>query len=101
MKKSAEKGFINATDVADYLAKKGMPFRDAYKCSGKLVAVCVNGNSTLNSLPIEEYKKISTLFDDDIYSAIDLVTCVEKRSSQGGPSMSSVLEQIKKAKEEL
>ena len=101
MKKSAEKGFINATDVADYLAKKGMPFRDAYKCSGKLVAVCINSNNTLNSLPIEEYKKISTLFDDDIYSAIDLVTCVEKRSSQGGPSMSSVLEQIKKAKEEL
>ena len=98
MKKAAEKGFINATDVADYLAKKGMPFRDAYKCSGQLVAVCINTNNTLNSLPIEEYKKISTLFDKDIYEIIDLKNCVEKRASQGGPSVLSIKEQIKKFK---
>ena len=98
MKKAAEKGFINATDVADYLAKKGMPFRDAYKCSGQLVAICINTNNTLNSLPLEEYKKISTLFEQDIYDVIDLKNCVEKRASQGGPSISSVKEQIKKIK---
>ena len=98
MKKAAEKGFINATDVADYLAKKGMPFRDAYKCSGQLVAICINTNNTLNSLPLEEYKKISALFEQDIYDVIDLKNCVEKRASQGGPSISSVKEQIEKIK---
>ena len=98
MKKAAEKGFINATDVADYLAKKGMPFRDAYKCSGQLVAVCISTNNTLNSLPLEEYKKISSLFDNDIYETIDLKNCVEKRSSQGGPSKKSVLNQIEEIK---
>ena len=98
MKKAAEKGFINATDVADYLAKKGMPFRDAYKCSGQLVAVCISTNNTLNSLPLEEYKKISTLFENDIYETIDLKNCVEKRASQGGPSKKSVLNQIEEIK---
>ena len=98
MKKAAEKGFINATDVADYLAKKGMPFRDAYKCSGQLVAVCISTNNTLNSLPIEEYKKISSLFENDIYETIDLKNCVEKRASQGGPSKKSVLNQIEEIK---
>ena len=98
MKKAAEKGFINATDVADYLAKKGMPFRDAYKCSGQLVAVCINTNNTLNSLPLEEYKKISALFEKDIYETIDLMNCVEKRASQGGPSQKSVLKQIEEIK---
>ncbi len=98
MKKAAEKGFINATDVADYLAKKGMPFRDAYKCSGQLVAICINTNNTLNSLPLEEYKKISTLFEKDIYETIDLMNCVEKRASQGGPSQKSVLKQIEEIK---
>ena len=98
MKKAAEKGFINATDVADYLAKKGMPFRDAYKCSGELVAVCINTSNTLNSLSIEEYKKISTLFENDIYETIDLKNCVEKRASQGGPSKKSVLKQIEEIK---
>ena len=100
MKNAAEKGFINATDVADYLAKKGMPFRDAYKCSGELVAVCINTSNTLNSLPIEEYKKISTLFDDDIYETIDLKNCVEKRASLGGPSKKSVLKQIELIKKD-
>lgn len=98
MKKAAEKGFINATDVADYLAKKGMPFRDAYKCSGQLVAVCISTNNTLNSLPLEEYKKISSLFENDIYETIDLKNCVEKRASQGGPSKKSVLNQIEEIK---
>ena len=101
MKKAAEKGFINATDVADFLAKKGMPFRDAYKCSGQLVAVCINTNNTLNSLPLEEYKKISTLFENDIYETIDLKNCVEKRASQGGPSKKSVIQQIELIKKEL
>ena len=101
MKKAAEKGFINATDVADYLAKKGMPFRDAYKCSGQLVAICINTNNTLNSLPLEEYKKISTLFEQDIYDVIDLNNCVEKRASQGGPCILSIKKQITKIKSQL
>ncbi|MBO4694810.1 MAG: argininosuccinate lyase [Clostridia bacterium] len=101
MKKAAEKGFINATDVADYLAKKGMPFRDAYKCSGQLVAICINTNNTLNSLLLEEYKKISTLFEQDIYNVIDLKNCVEKRVSQGGPSILSIKKQITKMKSQL
>ena len=101
MKKAAEKGFINATDVADYLTKKGMPFRDAYKCSGQLVAICINTNNTLNSLPLEEYKKISALFEQDIYDVIDLNNCVEKRASQGGPCILSIKKQINKIKSQL
>ena len=98
MKKAAEKGFINATDVADYLAKKGMPFRDAYKCSGKLVAICIQKGETLNSLSLDEYKKISPMFEKDVYDVIDLMNCVEKRASQGGPSPSSVKKQIEQIK---
>ncbi|MCR4661373.1 MAG: argininosuccinate lyase [Clostridia bacterium] len=101
LKKSAEFGYINATDVADYLTKKGVPFRDAYKISGKLVAICIEKKITLNELELEEYKKMSNLFEKDIYNAIDLTNCVEKRTSIGGPSNSSVKVQIKKIKQEL
>ena len=91
---AAQKGFINATDLADYLVKKGMPFRSAYKISGQLVALCISGGTVLEKLPLETYKNYSELFDTDLYEAIDLVTCVQKRISKGGPSKASVEEQI-------
>ena len=94
MKLAAQKGFINATDLADYLVKKGMPFRSAYKISGQLVALCINGNTVLEELPLETYQNYSDLFDADLYEAIDLMTCVEKRISKGGTSVSSVEAQI-------
>ena len=94
MKRAAQKGFINATDLADYLVKKGMPFRSAYKISGQLVALCIRENTVLEELPLETYKTYSKLFDDDLYQQIDLMTCVEKRISEGGTSVASVEAQI-------
>ncbi len=91
---AAQKGFINATDLADYLVKKGMPFRTAYKISGTIVSECISKNTVLEKLPLEEYKKHSDLFDSDLYAEIDLLTCVEKRVSFGGTSVKSVKEQI-------
>ena len=101
MKKAAQTGFINATDLADYLVKKGLPFRSAYKISGQLVAKCIAEHTVLEELPLEEYKKFSDLFEDDLYHEIDLTTCVEKRISQGGTSVASVEAQIAYVKEAL
>lgn len=101
MRAAAAKGFINATDCADYLVKKGMPFRDAYKISGTLVAECILKGLTLETLPIEEYKKMTELFDEDVYKAISLETCVKGRLSQGGPSPKAVAVQIEIAKKQL
>jgi argininosuccinate lyase len=101
MKKAAQGGFINATDLADYLVKKGMPFRSAYKISGQLVALCIQNNTVLEELSLEQYRSFSELFDEDLYPEIDLKTCVEKRISQGGTSTASVLEQIQYVKEKL
>ncbi|MCM1164862.1 MAG: argininosuccinate lyase [Lachnospiraceae bacterium] len=95
MRAAAAKGFINATDCADYLVKKGMPFRTAYKITGGLVALCISKNTTLEELPIEDYKQQSELFDNDVYAAISLDTCVKERNSFGGPSPESVLGQVK------
>ena len=92
---AAQKGFINATDCADYLTKKGVSFRDAYKLSGQIVAYCIDNNKTLNTLTMQEYKEFSKIFEEDIYKAIDLKTCVENRLSFGGPSKKAVEEQIK------
>ena len=94
MKRAAQTGFINATDLADYLVKKGLPFRSAYKISGQLVALCIQTGAVLEELPLETYKKYSELFDADLYEDIDLVTCVEKRISEGGTSVASVRAQI-------
>ena len=94
MKLAAQKGFINATDLADYLVKKGLPFRSAYKISGQLVALCIQQGTVLEELPLETYKTFSELFDIDLYEAIDLYKCVEKRISQGGTSVASVEAQI-------
>ncbi len=101
MKRAAQKGFINATDLADYLVKKGMAFRTAYKISGQLVAQCIRENKVLEELPLESYKGYSDLFEQDLYSEIDLVNCVEKRISEGGTSTASVKAQIAWVKEEL
>ena len=95
MKLAAQKGFINATDLADYLVKKGLPFRSAYKISGTLVALCIQQGTVLEELPLETYRAYSELFDEDLFDAIDLMVCVEKRISQGGTSVASVENQIK------
>ena len=101
MKLAAQKGFINATDLADYLVKKGMPFRSAYKISGQLVALCIRENTVLEELPLEVYRQYSDLFDTDLYQDIDLTVCVEKRISEGGTSAASVQAQINYVKEKL
>ena len=101
MKLAAQKGFINATDLADYLVKKGMPFRSAYKISGQLVAQCIRENTVLEDLPLDVYKGYSELFDNDLYEAIDLMVCVEKRISKGGTSVASVEAQIEHVREML
>ena len=101
MRNAAAKGFINATDCADYLVKKGMPFRDAYKITGTLVAKCIEDGVTLETLPIEDYKAMTELFDEDVYDAISLETCVRERKSEGGPSPEAVREQIKLAEKAL
>lgn len=98
MRKAAAKGFINATDCADYLVGKGLPFRDAYKATGELVALCIDKNLTLETLPIEEYKNVCDLFDDDVYTAINLEKCVADRVVIGGPGKNSVDEQIEFAR---
>lgn len=91
---AAKEGFINATDLADYLTKKGMPFRSAYKLTGQIVAYCIAHGKDLESLSLEEYRSFDTLFEDDVYDEIALETCVNKRISKGGTGESSVLEQI-------
>ena len=94
MKRAAQKGFINATDLADYLVKKGLPFRSAYKIAGQLVAQCIREDKVLEELPLDTYKQYSNLFEQDLYNEIDLTTCVEKRISEGGTSVASVEAQI-------
>jgi argininosuccinate lyase len=101
MRNAAARGFINATDCADYLVKKGMPFRDAYKITGQLVALCIEKNETLETLPLEEYRNFTDLFAEDVYDAISLETCVNQRNSYGGPSPEAVKVQIEKTKASL
>ena len=101
MRNAAAKGFINATDLADYLVRKGMAFRDAYKISGTLVGVCIDNNTTLEELPLDEYKKLSNLFDNDLYDAINLERCTFQRNSQGASSVESTTKQINDLKKEL
>jgi len=94
MKRAAQEGFINATDLADYLVKKGMPFRSAYKISGTIVAECIKRRCVLETLTLDEYKNYSELFEEDIFEEISLETCVAKRISVGGTSLSSIEKQI-------
>jgi len=101
MRAAAAGGFINATDCADYLVKKGLPFRDAYKVTGSLVRRCIEEDKTLETLPLEEYRRLCPLFDEDVYAAIDLTTCVSLRSIYGGPAQAAVKQQIANAREKL
>ena len=101
MRNAAAKGFINATDCADYLVKKGMPFRDAYKITGKLVALCIEKELTLETLPLEEYKALNETFGNDVYDAISLDTCVSQRKVDGGPAPEAVQKQIDYVKEKI
>jgi len=101
MYRAAQEGFINATDLADYLTKKGMPFRSAYKIVGQIVAECIEKQCVLDTLPMEAYRKHTELFGDDLYSEISLETCVAKRISEGGTSVSSVEAQIAYVRKEL
>ena len=98
---AAQKGFINATDLADYLVSKGLPFRDAYKISGGIVADCIQKSLVLETYPLEEYKKHSPLIEQDVYAAVDLDACVAKRKSFGGTSPESVEKQIMYVKEKI
>ena len=97
MRKAAANGFINATDCADYLVKKGLPFRDAYKATGSLVALCIEKGLTLETLPIEEYKAVCDIFDEGVYDAISLEKCVNERSPYGGPA--NVINAVKEVRE--
>ena len=101
MRNAAAKGFINATDCADYLVKKGMPFRDAYKITGTLVHTCIEKGCTLETLPLEEYRKLTDNFDEDVYDAISLDTCVMQRKAAGGPAPESVKAQIEYVRNKL
>ena len=101
MREAAAKGFINATDCADYLVKKGTAFRDAYKITGEIVRLCIENNLTLETLPIEKYKEFSNKFENDIFEAINLETCVMQRKVEGGPAPESVKAQIEYMKEKI
>ena len=101
MKKAAARGFINATDCADYMVKKGVPFRDAYKVVGQLVKYCIDRELNLDELPIAEYRQFSLVFDEDVYQAIDLLTCVSQRSLPGGPAPEAVRATIEKTRTRL
>lgn len=98
MREKAKKGFINATDLADYLVKKGLPFRDAYSVTGQLVSYCIDSSKALDELSIEEFKKFSNKFEDDVYSFIDLDYILSQRKVYGGPSPEAVKIQIEDTK---
>ena len=95
MLRAAQKGFINATDLADYLTKKGEPFRSAYKTTGQIVAYCIANNKVLEEMTLQEYKEFDPQFEADVFEAIDLRRCVESRISAGGTNQASADQQIK------
>lgn len=101
MLEAAKKGFINATDLADYLTKKGMPFRDAYKLVGQIVSYSIKNGKSLNDLEIEEYKSFSNEFENDLYDSIDLVNIVNSKNTIGGPAPDTVKKHIEIVEKEL
>ena len=101
MHQAAREGFINATDLADYMVKKGLPFRSAYKISGLIVAECIRSGQVLETLPLDEYKKYWDQFEEDLYDAIDLKNAADTRTSKGGTSRASIREQIALVKKKL
>ncbi len=96
MAEACNRGFINATDLADYMTKKGMPFRSAYKIVGTIVGDCVKKNTTLEKLSLNDFKSYDSIFESDLYEEIDMTTCVEKRISAGGTGLKSINSQISK-----
>ncbi len=101
MEKSAVLGFTNATDAADYLVGRGVPFRDAHGIIGRLVLHCIEKDCSIDELPLEELKEISPVFEEDVYEAISLKTCVEKRLTTGAPGEEAMREVIRIEKEYL
>ena len=101
MRRAAAEGFINATDLADWMVSKGLPFRTAYKITGRIVAQCIAEHLTLETLPLEKYRVHSDIFDETLYDAIDLDACVARRDSKGGTSPKSVEAQIRYVREFL
>ena len=101
MEESAKKGFTNATDAADYLVNHGVPFRDAHGLIGQLVLMCIEKNKSLDELTLDEFKSVSEIFEQDIYEAISLKTCVEKRTTIGAPGAEAMKKVIAIYKEEL
>ena len=101
MERSARRGFTNATDAADYLVNHGVPFRDAHGIIGQLVLTCIEKECALDDLPLSEYKAVSPVFEEDIYDAISMKTCVEKRLTKGAPGKGAMLEEIQVYKQEL
>ena len=101
MAESAMMGFTNATDAADYLVKKGVPFRDAHGIIGRLVLYCIDKNKSIEDLSIEQLKEFSPAFEEDLYDAVSLRTCVEKRLTLGAPGQAMMREVIAREKEWL
>ena len=98
LRAAAAKGFINATDCADYLVKKGLAFRDVYKIVGRMVAYCIAEGKTLETMTLDEYRALSPVFDEDVYAAIDMAACVAGRKVHGGPAEESVRMQLGKVR---
>ena len=94
LRRAASKGFINATDCADYLVKNGLPFRDAYKITGQIIAYCIDTDKTLEALTLDEYKSFCPVFENGVYEAVDLMNCVNGRKVTGGPAAVSVRKQL-------
>ena len=101
MAKSARGGFTNATDAADYLVKKNVAFRDAHEIVGRLVLYGIENNKALDDFSLEEFKNISEVFDNDIYDAISLKTCVEKRNTKGAPGLKAINDEIEASRKLL
>ena len=101
MYNAAKRGFINATDLADYLTKRGVPFRSAYKTVGEIVAHCIGAGCVLDNMPLDEYKKYSDVFAEDLYTEISLEACVKKRISAGSTGYDSVEIQLQNLKKYL
>ena len=99
MRAASGRGFINATDCADYLTKKGMPFRDAYTAVGRLVSACAANEKTLEELSLDELRSVSALFDNDVYASLKLENCMALRASFGGPAVSETTRQIEEIEE--
>ena len=94
LRRAASKGFINATDCADYLVKNGLPFRDAYKITGQIIAYCIDNDKTLETLTLDEYKSFCPTFAEGVYGAVDLMNCVNGRCVTGGPAAKAVRKQL-------